>query len=201
MERVSLNDTDVGTSHDDAPRPPLTTTTSIWPAASIFILAAVMLGVFMLINAIADQGSSPTPSTVVVVGGLSVDTASTLMNGCVFADAPPSNIRPSYIVPVNTVAAGPIDLKSSDAGSYDCQRELTAPYPQSEILGFYLDQFEALGWAKFSEGPAFGHGGEQILLQKSGSDSFVWISGITVAHTSTTSTTWTLRFYQDNSID
>jgi len=51
----------------DEPRAPLTTTTSIWPAAGVLIFAAVVLGVFMVINLISDQGVTKTPATVPVV--------------------------------------------------------------------------------------------------------------------------------------
>ena len=55
----------------DEPRAPLTTTTSIWPAAGVLIFAVVVLLVFMLINLISDQGVTTTPTTLpVVVGGL-----------------------------------------------------------------------------------------------------------------------------------
>ena len=57
----------------DEPRPPLTTTTSIWPAAGVLIFAVVVLAVFMVINLISDQGVSTTPTTLpVVVGGLQI---------------------------------------------------------------------------------------------------------------------------------
>src|ERR1039458_6739484 len=55
----------------DEPRAPLTTTTSIWPAAGVLIFAVVMVAIFMIINLTSDQGVSPTSTTLpVVVGGL-----------------------------------------------------------------------------------------------------------------------------------
>jgi hypothetical protein len=186
---------------NEPPRPPLTTTTSIKPAASILLLAVVMLGVFMIINGVADRGVRSPSTTVAVVGGLAVDHASRVLAPCELPGAPPSNIKPSYIVPVGATAVGGVDLRSADPGAYDCSQLLRAPYPQSEILGFYKDQLLARGWALFSRGRAVHGGGEQFLFQKAGSDSFYWIGGVTIERTARHSTSWTLRFYQDNSLD
>jgi len=48
----------------DEPRAPLTTTTSIWPAAGVLMFAVVVLAVFMVINLISDQGVTTTPTTL-----------------------------------------------------------------------------------------------------------------------------------------
>jgi len=77
----------------DRPKPPLTTTTSIWPAAAVLILGVVMLAVFLLINAVSDQGVA-TPTTIpVVVGGLSTKNIS-LLTGCVQPGNPPRTSCP-----------------------------------------------------------------------------------------------------------
>jgi hypothetical protein len=78
----------------DEPRAPLTTTTSIWPAAGVLIFAAVVLGVFMVINLISDQGVTKTPATVpVVVGGLAKAPSTAVLNDCKSSSEVPSNIN------------------------------------------------------------------------------------------------------------
>jgi len=180
-------------------RPPLTTTTSIKPAATVLIVAVVMLFTFVLINAVFDQGTT-TPTTVIVVGGLPVAANNQTLAACQLPGIPPSDISSGLIVPIGSLPAGPVDHHSSDAGSFDCSRSVTAPYAQSKILGFYLDQLRAIGWTNFSKGVAANGGGEQFLFQKAGSDTFNWIEGVTVNASASRRTTWTVRLYQDNSL-
>ena len=185
---------------DDAPRPPLTTTTSLKPAATVLIAAIVMLSVFIGINLVADQTTSAPPTTVIVLGGLLVDTHSSALHGCRFVDLPPDNIVTGLIVPTGTSSLSPANLRSAASGSYDCSVTLTANHPQGQILGFYLHHLEALGWTVFSQGPAVRTGGEQYLFNKAGSDTFYWIAGVTIDTQSAQSTSWTVRFYQDNGV-
>jgi hypothetical protein len=183
------------------PRAPLTTTVSIKPAASVLIIAIAMLAIFLVINGVADQGDGTAPTTIAVVGGLAVDSSSQILAKCEQAAPVPDNIATAFIVPVKTVSAGGITNQTSDAGAFDCSQPLSAPYSQNEILGFYKSELVAQGWNLFSQGAAVGGGGQQFLFQKGGDDSFYWISGVTVDHHSANSTTWTLRFYQDDALD
>jgi hypothetical protein len=102
-------------------------------------------------------------------------------------------------VPTKTRAAGSVDLRNAGAGDFDCGRRLSAPYRQSEILGFYLAQWENQGWKLWSRGTSSGSGhGAQLLFQRAGSDTFYWIAGVTVVHHSATETTWSVRYYQSS---
>ncbi len=179
------------------PNAPLTTTTSIRPAATVLLLAIAMLVVFVAINAIFDQGTSPSPSTVVVVGGLNADTNAHLFDGCFVDGEPPTNIRSAFLVPVATSAVTPINHHSKS--SYDCSRELVNTHRQSQILGFYKDQLLARGWQLFSRGVAPRTGQEQYLFSKAGADTFFWVVGVTITHHAAT-TRWTVYLEQRDSL-
>ncbi len=179
----------------DRPRPPLTTTTSIWPAAAVLILGVVMLGVFLLINEVSDQGVT-TPTTIpVVVGGLGTAT-SHLFGGCELPGTPPSNIVPSLIVPVGTRASGPATLRNDGAGDFDCQRSFVTSSKPSELLGYYSAQLKARGWDLYSTGTS--NGSPEELFQKAGSDTFYWDIGVSVNSSGSHSAHWTFRIYQDS---
>ncbi len=179
--------------------PPLTTTTSIWPAAAVLGVAVVMLVVFMFINLVADQGVATTTTIPVVVGGLGVDPTSTLLANCEPPGSIPANIAAGVVVPQGTRARGPFALPNSGAGDFDCFRPLVSSTSASALLGFYKAQLEVRGWNLFSSGAA--NGAPQFLFQKAGSDTFYWIIGITVqpSTSSPTSTDWTFRIYQNSS--
>jgi hypothetical protein len=179
-----------------APRPPLTTTTSILPAAAILGLAVLMLGVFMIINLVTDQGVSTTTTIPVVVGGLAVDHSGTLLANCLTPGTPPSNIVSGVLEPVQTRAAGPFVMPNSGAGDFDCYRPLVTSTTAATILSFYKTQLGARGWNLFSSGAS--NGSPQYLFQKAGSDTFYWVIGITVNSSSSTSTSWTFRIYQNS---
>ena len=179
----------------DHPKPPLTTTTSIWPAAAVLILGVVMLAVFLLINAVSDQGVA-TPTTIpVVVGGLSTKNIS-LLTGCVQPGNPPSNVVPALIVPELTSAAGPVSLLNQGAGDFDCTRAFVSAFKPGPLLGYYSAQLKARGWNLFSQGAS--NGSPQDLFQKAGSDTFYWVIGVSVTSSSATSTHWTYQIYQNS---
>jgi len=178
------------------PRPPLTTTTSILPAAVVLGAAVLMLVVFMVINFVTDQGVATTTTIPVVVGGLNIDHASTLLTGCVTPGTPPSNVVTGVMVPDGTSATGPFDMPNGGAGDFDCFRPLRTSTSPANVLSFYKTQLEARGWALFSSGAS--NGSPQYLFQKAGSDTFYWVIGVTVNSSSTTSTSWTYRIYQNS---
>jgi hypothetical protein len=182
---------------NDDIKPPLTTTTSIWPAAAVLILAVVMLFVFMAINIISDQGVSTTSTTIpVVVGGLGTDTASIVLQNCHQPSNPPSDITSALIVPVGTRSTGPSVLPNEGAGDFDCYRPLATTANATSLLAYYSAHLEALGWNLFSTGAA--NGSPQSLFQKGGSDGFYWVVGITVNSSSKSATDWTFRIYQNS---
>jgi hypothetical protein len=179
----------------ERPKPPLTTTTSIWPAAAVLILGVVTLGVFLLVNAISDQGVS-TPTTIpVVVGGLGTENAP-LLKGCEQPGTPPSNVLSALIVPKTTTADGPVNLPNEGAGDFDCTRSFVSAVTPGELLGYYGAQLKARGWDLFSQGAS--NGSPQDLFQKAGSDTFYWVVGVTVLSSRGASTHWTYQIYQNS---
>jgi hypothetical protein len=181
----------------DEPRAPLTTTTSIWPAAGVLIFAVVVLAVFMIINLISDQGVTTTPSTIpVVVGGLAIAKSSAPLNYCTSASEIPSNINDVFIVPVGTKAESGGNIPNAGAGDFDCYQPLTTTTNSGSLLKFYKSQLEARGWSLFSEGSS--NGSPQSLFQKAGDDGFYWVAGITVTKSSNDLVHWTFRIYQNS---
>jgi len=179
----------------DRPKPPLTTTTSIWPAATVLVLGVLMLAVFLLINAVSDQGVT-TPTTIaVVVGGLSTEQ-SHLLAGCEQPGTPPSNVVPALIVPTTTTATDSTSLPNQGAGDFDCARSFVSDVKPGELLGYYRAQLKAKGWNLFSQGAS--NGAPQDLFQKAGNDTFYWVIGITVTSSTVTSTHWTYQIYQNS---
>jgi len=181
----------------DEPRAPLTTTTSIWPAAGVLIFAVVVLAVFMIINLISDQGVTTTPSTIpVVVGGLATAKSSAVLDYCTSASEIPSNIDDVFIVPVGTKSESGGNIPNAGAGDFDCYQPLTTTTNGASLLKFYKSQLEARGWALFSQGSS--NGSPQSLFQKAGDDGFYWVAGITVTKSSDDLVHWTFRIYQNS---
>lgn len=181
----------------DPSKPPLTTTTSIWPAASIFILAIVVLASFMIVNLVSDQGVVTTTTTVAnIVGGLAAESSSVILENCQQPDNPPVNIADALLVPQTTQSTGPTQLPNEGAGDFDCFRPLVTQASPDALLNFYTTQLEARGWNLFSKGAA--NGDPQLLFQKAGSDSFYWVVGITVQSSTKTSAHWTYTIYQNS---
>jgi hypothetical protein len=181
----------------DEPRPPLTTTTSIWPAAGVLIFAAIVLGVFMVINLISDQGVTKTPTTIpVVVGGLKIAPSAAALNSCTSASEIPSNINDVFLVPVGTSMTSGGNIPNAGAGDFDCFQPLTTTTNSASLLKFYKSQLEARGWSLFSQGSS--NGSPQSLFQKAGNDGFYWVAGITVTKSSKDLVHWTFRIYQNS---
>lgn len=182
---------------NDEVRPPLTTTTSILPAAAVLVVAVVTLAIFLLINFVASPHVKGTSTTLpVFVGGLAARSGHALA-GCQQPDNPPGNIATALIVPVRTVATGPAHLPTAGAGDFDCVQGFTTTASSAQVLGFYDAQLVARGWALFSRGSNSGQ--PQLLFQKAGSDTFYWVVGITVTNDSGHRADWTYQIYQNTS--
>jgi hypothetical protein len=154
-----------------------------------------MLVVFITINAVSDQGVT-TPTTLpVVVGGLGTESAQ-LLRGCEQPGTPPSNIATALIVPTTTTASGPATLPNAGAGDFDCLRSFATAVKPSALLGYYSAQLKARGWSLFSSGAS--NGAPQELFQKSGSDTFYWEIGVTVNSSTSSSSRWTFRIFQNS---
>lgn len=180
----------------DRPKAPLTTTTSIWPAAAVLGIAVVMLVVFMLINLVSDQSVTTTTTLPVVVGGLQSQPTGALLANCRQPGTPPSNIVSAFVVPANTRANGAFHLPNDGAGDFDCYRSFITKATPGQLLGYYASQLGARGWNLFSQGSSTGS--PQDLFQKAGSDTFYWILGVTVNSTKDGETNWTFRIYQNS---
>jgi hypothetical protein len=182
---------------NDEVRPPLTTTTSILPAAIVLGVAVVTLVIFLAINFIANpRVKSPSTTLPVIVGGLAAETGH-LLGGCVQAGSPPANIATALVVPVTTVTTAATSHPNSGAGDYDCEQALKTSAGSGKVLGFYSAQLPARGWDLFSRGSSSGQA--QLLFQKAGSDTFYWVIGVTVQHAANDVTYWDFRIYQNTS--
>jgi hypothetical protein len=181
----------------DQPRPPLTTTTSIWPAAGVLIFAVVVLVVFLLINLISDQGVNTTPTTLpAVVGGIDKAPSSAVLDYCTSSSEIPSNIDDVFIVPVGTKSQAKGTIPNAGAGDFDCYQPLTTTTNGATLLKFYKTQLEVRGWSLFSQGSS--KGSPQSLFQKAGNDGFYWVAGITVTKSTSHLVHWTFRIYQNS---
>jgi hypothetical protein len=181
---------------NDTPRAPLTTTTSIWPAAAILGIAVVMLALFLGVNLMANQAVATTTTIPVIVGGLSPAANSALLANCEQPGNPPSNITTALILPEGTRANGPFAMPNAGAGDFDCYRSFITSAPASQVLAFYSSELESRGWSLFSQGAS--NGGPQSLFQKAGSDTFYWVVGITVNSSNAHNSHWTYRIYQNS---
>jgi hypothetical protein len=181
----------------DEPKAPLTTTTSIWPAAGILLLAVAMLLVFMVINLASDQGVTKTKTTIpLVVGGLNIAKGSDALDYCKNQSEIPSNISDALIVPVGTVSTSGGNIPNAGAGDFDCYQPLTSTTNSGSLLGFYSSELQARGWNVFSHGAS--NGSPQTLFQKAGDDGFYWVVGVTVNKSAHDLVDWTFRIYQNS---
>jgi hypothetical protein len=182
-----------------APRPPLTTTTSLWPAGVILGLAVVMLGVFILIDFATNKGVVTVPTTIpTVVGGLPLDAKPTAaLQYCLQSEEVPRNIDSAFIVPEKTVPRPGANTPDLGAGEYDCYEPMTTTGASSgSLIKFFDTQLEARGWNLFSKGAS--NGDAQSLFQKAGSDGFYWELGVTVNKTTASGVDWTFKIYQNS---
>jgi hypothetical protein len=181
----------------DAPRPPLTTTTSILPAMIVVGVAVATLAIFLTINLVANPRVTTTHTTLpIIVGGLAQDPANHALSGCQQAGNPPSDIATALMLPVDTVATGATRHRNAGAGEYDCERAFSSATSSARLLGFYRAHLEARGWHLFSR--VSGGGQPQLLFQRAGSDTFYWVVGVTVTQHRPSTTRWTFRIYQNS---
>lgn len=184
----------------EEPKPPLTTTTSLWPAAAVLGLAVVMLVVFLVINVVADQGvtKETTTTLAVVVGGLQRETSpGPALTYCLQTKEVPSNIADAFVMPQGTAPTGGANTPNSGAGDFDCYEPMaTLGASSAALIKFYDAQLEARNWSLFSSGAS--NGDPQSLFQKAGDDGFYWVVGVTVTKTSAAKVDWTFRIYQNS---
>ena len=182
----------------EKPRPPLTTTTSLWPAGAVLILAVVVLVGFMLVNVIASPRVQQTPTTIaIVVGGLDLASTSPARALCDATQSIPANVLTGVLNPTkSTLRPGGLIINQG-AGDFDCVAPfVTAEASPEQLLGFFRGQLSARGWRLFSSGTS--SGAPQSLFQKSGSDGFYWIIGVTITKHLASSTSWKFRLYQNS---
>ena len=184
----------------ESPRPPLTTTTSLKPAAVVLGIAVFVLVFFTTINIVANPTVNSTTTIPIVVGALPVDTKSTLLVECQLPENPPPDISSSLLIPTLSSPESSIKWRGKGPGGYDCARDILTAATSNEILSFYKSHLEARGWKLFSQGDTYKSKQPQMLFQKAGSDTFYWILGVSVFRSTTSSTAFTLRLYQGASL-
>jgi hypothetical protein len=182
------------------PKPPLTTTTSLWPAAAVLGIAAVTLISFLIINLISDQGvTKGTTTTIpVVVGGLQRDAhPGAALQYCLQSEEVPSNIDDAFVVPTHTVPRSGANTPDLGAGDFDCKQPMaTSNATATSLINFFNAQLGAGGWSLYSKGAP--NGDPQSLYQKAGTDGFYWEVGVTITKSSATSVDWTFQIYQNS---
>jgi hypothetical protein len=182
-----------------APRPPLTTTTSLWPAGMILGLAVIMIGVFLLVDFATNKGVVTVPTTIpTVVGGLPLDAKpAPALQYCLQSEEVPSNLNNAFIVPKNTVPEPGANTPDLGAGEYDCFEPMaTIHATPDQLVTFFDTQLEARGWSLFSRTAS--NGKPQSLFQKAGSDGFYWELGITVTKSTAAKVYWKFTIYQNS---
>ena len=180
----------------DRPKAPLTTTTSILPAAAVLGIAVAMLVIFIVINAVSDQGVTTTTTVPTVVGGLAKAPNADVLSYCRNTSEIPSNIVGAFVVPVTTTTEPGSNIPNAGAGDFDCYQPLSTKATSGSLLAFYATQLEARGWSLFSRGAS--NGKPQSLFQKGGTDGFYWVVGVTVTTTTNDRVHWTYRIYQNS---
>jgi hypothetical protein len=185
---------------NNEPKPPLTTTTSLWPAAAVLGLAVVMLVIFMIINLATNQGITKETTTTVpfVVGGLQRDAKPVAaLTYCLQSAEVPSNIASAFVFPVGTSPRPGANTPNSGAGDFDCfEPMITSHANSSALINFFNAQLGIRGWNLFSRGASNGAG--QSLFQKAGNDGFYWVVGVTVTKSNASSVEWTYRIFQNS---
>lgn len=181
-------------------RPPLTTTTSLWPAAIVGLVAVVMLAAFLIVDIATSQHVTPNHSSApIVVGGLGVDHSP--VAGTAYCRQPlevPSDLDSAFVFPVGTTLRPGSNTPNLGAGDFDCYEHLaTSGATSGQLLGFYRAHLEALGWSLFSTAAA-PDGRPEYLFQRSSSDGFYWVLGISVTATPASGTDWTYTLYQNS---
>ncbi|MHB2027992.1 MAG: hypothetical protein ACYCPT_04145 [Acidimicrobiales bacterium] len=182
------------------PKPPLTTTTSLWPAAAILIVAVATLATFMLIDLVTGQKvvQKSATSEPLVVGGLTRDVRpGPGLTYCLQSAEVPGNIADAFQFPVGTTPDHGEKTVDLGAGDFDCHEPLTTSHASpSSLVNFFNAQLEARGWNLFSKGAS--NGDPQSLFQKAGNDGFYWIVGVTVTKSTPSSVRWTFTIYQNS---
>ncbi len=187
-------------SVSDTPRPPLTTTTSIWPAATIALVGIALLATFLIVDWVtARPVVSTTGPAPVVVGGLPAEHP--LVAGLAYCDQPlevPHDLVSGFVFPVATTPRPGSTTPNLGAGDFDCVEKLaTAHATSGEVLGFYRAHLPALGWSLFSTSPSpTGH--PQYLFQRSSSDGFYWEIGVTILATPSGHVEWSFTLFQNS---
>ena len=182
------------------PQPPVTTTTSIKPAAIVLGIAVFVLIFFTTINIVANPTVQTTTTIPIIVGALPIDENSKLLTECQLPENPPTDISSVLLVPTNTTTVSPVKWRGQGPGGFDCSRTITTMASPNDVLGFYKSHAQARGWKLFSSGSAYHSNKPQLLFQKSGSDTFYWIFGVTMVSNTNTTATYTVRIYQGASL-
>lgn len=172
------------------PTPPPLRRVSILPAAAVLGIAVLTLVLFGFLNIIASPRTTTT-TLPVILGGLQPER-SAIFHSWTSGELVPSNIASALIVPRGTRLLSTVQV-GGDA--FDHEDRLVVDAPRSRLLGFYRSHLVALGWSVISTGVA-ASGGDEILFQKGGTDSFYWEAGVVATAPSSSTTPFTLRLFQ-----
>ena len=179
------------------PRPPLSTTTSLKPAASVLAIAVAVLTIFLGINLIEAKPNPTTTTLPIIVGGLPATTGPSAMSTvCAHGGVIPSDVDSALVSPEGSLTSVAPRIRNAGAGDFDCEGTFVTPASPGRILGFYQAQLSVRGWRLFSRGSSTGQ--PQFLFQRASSDGFYWVIGVTVTHSHGSSSTWMFRVYQNS---
>lgn len=171
---------------------------SILPAASVVILAALILLIVGATNALDTSQVVPTtlPAIVGALPAASPAADASLYVGAVRDGVPPTDIASALIAPRGTTKIKNLLTGGEGEGDYDRATSFRVAAPRARVFGFYRANLEALGWKLFSSGIAPGDGGDELLFQKGGSDGWYWETGVIAPLTADGATIFEFRIFQ-----
>ena len=101
--------------------PPLSTTTSIKPAAIVLAIASATLVLFTGVGLITNpRVATTTTAPVYVIGTLERDRNATALSACELPGNPPADVVASLSIPIDSTARGAALWKGKGAGGFDC---------------------------------------------------------------------------------
>jgi len=189
-------------------RPPSVRGISLRPAATVLILAVVILAVFVTIGIV----SSHQPASVRTQVGAARVAGSTLaavpaaraLSVISHGGAPPVNIVNAVVLPAGSVRVAHHD--NGAGGQYDQQVTFRSAASQGALVTFFVSALRQQGWQIFDRGPAaHAPGTTEVLGKLAGSDGYYWEIGALVPPTTfghgappTGETDFTIRLFQVN---
>ena len=173
-------------------------TTSILPAASVVLVAVVMLVIFAFLN-VFDASTTTATTLPVIVGGLPQAATTNVFDSFKDPGILPGDVAAALVVPATTTLVRGVTTGGGGVANYDRQVDLSVVAQRAPLLGFYRSHLEALGWRLISRGTSTG-GGAQLLFLKAGSDGWYWEAGVVAQRTAGAVTAFSYRLIQESDI-